>query len=206
MTKTSDQTEKELSIDERLLPNAWFKQCLDELDPGRLFLPGAGEGRSAVYAALQGWEVHAYDRSSNQQRKALARAEEEGVELEYRVGDMEAIQVGEGGYDAIAPLFVQLSPISRKKLHSSMLKGLKEEGYWIMEAFSKEQIAYYSGGPPDIDRLFSLEDIESDLGDLDFLSSKEEEIERFQAERNMGEARVVRIFAKKPFLEGGGVQ
>ena len=37
-------------------PNAFFKACLDGLPaPGRLLLPGEGEGRNAVYAARQGW-------------------------------------------------------------------------------------------------------------------------------------------------------
>lgn len=196
-SRDQDQVEEGTQVDTELHPNPWFRACLDELNPGKLFLPGAGEGRSAVYAALQGWEVHAYDRSSNQQRKALARAEEHGVEIEYTIGDLSALQVEEASYDAIAPLFIHLPPIARKKVHSRLIKGLKEGGYWIMEAFSKEQISYYSGGPPDIDRLFSLEDIVKDLNELELFNSVEEEIELMEGRRNLGPARVVRIFGRK---------
>ncbi|MFB6258804.1 MAG: class I SAM-dependent methyltransferase [Flavobacteriales bacterium] len=197
MSKAWDKVEKEARTEDDLLPNRWLKACLDELEPGKIFIPGAGEGHSAVYAALHGWEVHAYDRSSHQQRKALARAEERGADIEYWVGDMEAIQVGEEAYDAIAPLFVHLPPIPRKKLHARLMKGLKGGGHWIMEAFSKEQISYYSGGPPDIDRLFAIEDIESDLNALDILNSTEEEIELKEGGRSMGPAKVIRLFGKK---------
>ncbi len=197
MSKAWDKAEEEVRTGVELHPNAWFKACLDELEPGRIFIPGAGEGRSAVYAALQGWEVHAYDRSQNQQRKAMLLAEERGVELDYQLGDLDSILLEEAHYDAVAPLFVQLPPIPRKKLHAHLMKGLKGGGHWIMEAFSKEQIAYSSGGPPDIDRLYSLSDIERELDDLELLSSIEEEVELMEGERDLGVARVLRVFAKK---------
>lgn len=197
MSRTQDHLRSELDVGADLHPNPWFQACLDELEPGKLFLPGAGEGRSAVYAALRGWEVHAYDRSSNQQRKALSLAEERGVEIEYTLGDLDAVRIEAEVYDAIAPLFVHLPPISRKKFHAHLLKGLKPGGHWIMEAFSKEQISYYSGGPPDIDRLYALEDIEKDLSDLELHSSVEDEIELMEGSRNLGEAKVLRIFGKR---------
>lgn len=197
MSNAWDKTEKEAKRGTELYPNPWFKACLDELEPGKLFLPGAGEGRSAVYAALQGWEVHAYDRSKNQQRKALALAEEWDVAIEYRLGDLDSVTVEADAYDAIAPLFVHLPPVPRKKFHIRLLKALKEGGHWIMEAFSKAQIAFHSGGPPDIDRLYSLEDIEGDLSDLELLSSLEEETDLMEGGRNLGPAKVLRIHARK---------
>ncbi len=32
-------------------PNAYFKAVVDTLSPGRMLVPGAGEGRDAIYAA-----------------------------------------------------------------------------------------------------------------------------------------------------------
>lgn len=55
-------------------PNLFFCKELGKLKPGRLLLPGEGEGRNAVYAARRGWEVVAFDQSSEGQRKALALA------------------------------------------------------------------------------------------------------------------------------------
>ena len=43
--------------------NGFFRQVLDEMQPGKLLLPGEGEGRNAVYAASRHWEVTAFDQS-----------------------------------------------------------------------------------------------------------------------------------------------
>ncbi|RLD31929.1 MAG: SAM-dependent methyltransferase, partial [Bacteroidetes bacterium] len=37
-------------------PNAFFKSCIDNGKPGKILLPGDGEGRNSVYAARMGWE------------------------------------------------------------------------------------------------------------------------------------------------------
>lgn len=42
-------------------PNQFLRRELDQLDPGLLLLPAEGEGRNAVWAAVNGWKVHAYD-------------------------------------------------------------------------------------------------------------------------------------------------
>jgi len=44
-------------------PNAYFKRFIDMHSPGKILLPGEGEGRNTVYAALNGWEVDAVDLS-----------------------------------------------------------------------------------------------------------------------------------------------
>ena len=38
-------------------PNLFFKNAIDQMEPGKLFLPGEGEGRNAVYAAEHDWDV-----------------------------------------------------------------------------------------------------------------------------------------------------
>ena len=57
-------------------PNAFFKSVIDQLKPGRLLVPGAGEGRDAVYAATLGWQVDAFDSSETGREKALSLAQE----------------------------------------------------------------------------------------------------------------------------------
>jgi hypothetical protein len=44
-------------------PNQYFKQELEKLTPGKILLPGEGEGRNAVFAATQGWKVTARSKS-----------------------------------------------------------------------------------------------------------------------------------------------
>lgn len=42
-------------------PNEFFRNQLQHLRPGKLLVPAEGEGRNAVYAAQQGWQVTAFD-------------------------------------------------------------------------------------------------------------------------------------------------
>ena len=51
------------------LPNTFFKYELSRLRPGKILLPAEGEGRNAVYAAEQGWDVYAFDYSHEAKRK-----------------------------------------------------------------------------------------------------------------------------------------
>jgi len=59
-------------------PNSYFKAFIDTHLPGKVLLPGEGEGRNAVYAALKGWEVTAIDQSIEGLKKATALAEKKG--------------------------------------------------------------------------------------------------------------------------------
>ena len=72
-------------------PNAYFRQQLDALPPGRLLLLAEGEGRNAVYAAKRGWQVTAVDFSDEGRAKALRLAVAQGVRLDYQVADLTAL-------------------------------------------------------------------------------------------------------------------
>lgn len=69
-------------------PNAYFKDMIDGLPPGRVLVPGAGEGRDAVYAATLGWQVVAFDLSSEGRRKALQLASRHQVHIDYHIMDV----------------------------------------------------------------------------------------------------------------------
>ena len=69
-------------------PNVFFKQEIDKLTPGKLLLPCEGEGRNAVYAAVKGWEVSAFDQSVEGMKKAIISAKQSHVEIDSLVVDM----------------------------------------------------------------------------------------------------------------------
>lgn len=45
------------------MPNEYLKQKLAPLPAGTILFGAEGEGRNAVYAATQGWQVSAFDQS-----------------------------------------------------------------------------------------------------------------------------------------------
>ena len=67
----------------------------------------------------------------------------------------------------------------------------------MLEGFSKAQINNDTGGPKDIDMLFSLEEILEDFKSLEVLHASSERIFFDEGLYHQGEADVVRYVGKK---------
>ena len=119
-------------------PNQFFKFFIDAHKPGTILLPAEGEGRNAIYAALKGWKVDAFDFSKVAQEKALKRAKEMKVKINYTVLEIENYKASKQ-YDAVALIYVHLEPELRKIFHNEIAKSLSSEDYLVFEAFTKEQ-------------------------------------------------------------------
>jgi cyclopropane fatty-acyl-phospholipid synthase-like methyltransferase len=133
---------------------------------GKLLLPAEGEGRNAIFAAKAGWEVTAIDSSAVGREKALKFAEDEGVEIEYEILDLQNFEARPDQYDFIAIIFGHFPSDFRQNLHQKFVKSLKAGGHILIEAFAKEQINNTSGGPQDVDMLYSLPLLEEDFSGL----------------------------------------
>ncbi len=179
-------------------PNVFFRSCLDRMRPGRLLLPGEGEGRNAVYAARQGWTVDAFDFSASGREKALRLAARHGVGINYEVADYESAQIEPGTYDAVALIFAHLPENIRRSFHRKLATALAPGGRLILEAYSKEQLGYGTGGPPNEQLLYTLEDLREDFSDLVILQLEKEEAEIREGRYHTGLASVVRLVATRP--------
>lgn len=179
-------------------PNAFFKEAIDRLAAGKLLLPGEGEGRNAIYAAKRGWHVDAFDFSESARVKALQRAAENDVTINYVTGDIEDIIIPVDTYEAVALIYLHLEEEARNKLHALAARSLKVGGHLILEAFSKDQVKNISGGPRDKRLLYDLEDLKSDFKDLHITLAKHETIRLNEGPFHQGKADVVRLIATKP--------
>lgn len=178
-------------------PNEFFKEQIDSLSAGKLLLPGEGEGRNAVYAANNGWDVHAVDWSESAQRKALRFARSQNVLFEYTVKDLLDFFPERENYDAVALIYLHLETEAREIVHRRVIEALAPGGKIILEAYEKEQLGRTSGGPQNIDLLYSLEDIVNDFIDLKFLYLAKEKIFLKEGAAHKGEALVLRLVAEK---------
>jgi SAM-dependent methyltransferase len=148
-------------------PNRYFQQQLEAFDkPGRLLLLAEGEGRNAVYAAAQGWQVTAVDFSENARKKALALAKEEGVLFEYLLTDIQQFDFSAyGNWDVIGLVYAHFPPDWRSAIHQKCADALAPGGHIILEAFNPKQLNRQSGGPKNRDWLYTpsmlLQDFES---------------------------------------------
>jgi SAM-dependent methyltransferase len=177
-------------------PNDFFKQQLDKLKPGKILLPAEGEGRNAVYAASQGWEVMAIDFSIKGKEKALQLAKMKGVNITYEVTRLQEFQSDEK-FDVIGLCFAHFPAELRKQIHQHVLEFLKTGGHVIFEAFSKAQLGNASGGPKTRDMLFSIEDIRDEFTQLEFELLEQKTRELSEGNYHKGKAELIRFVGKK---------
>lgn len=178
-------------------PNRFFREQLDQLAPGRLFLPGEGEGRNAVYAARQGWKVDALDWSCAAKEKALKLADEHAVELSYEVASFSDCKIAQGAYNACGVIFFHLPVTEMAHAVQRMAGGLAPGGTLFMELYSKEQLGRNSGGPQDEDLLYSMGDVHSWLNGLEMLLLEQREVMLDEGPCHTGLASVLRTVARK---------
>ncbi len=178
-------------------PNVFFARSLGPLSPGKLLLPGEGEGRNAAYAASLGWKVDAFDQSSVGAEKAESLAREMGVQISYMVSGVQDFPFETGVYDAIALIYFHAPAPVRQLLHQRVMKALKPGGMLILEAFHTTQLGRDSGGPQVLELLFNKEILLEDFGSLDLDMIEETEVDLDEGLFHRGPAKVVRFRGTK---------
>jgi SAM-dependent methyltransferase len=177
-------------------PNEFFRNFIDNQPAGSILLPAEGEGRNAVYAARKGWKVWAFDFSEEAQKKALAWAGENILTINYEVAELTEWQ-SELEFDAIALIYVHLPPQIRQNVHQKLIQRLKPGGTILLEAFSKKQIEYDSGGPTDPEQLYSPTVLNDDFKELKIEFLQVRLVELDEGIYHNGEASIIRMIAKK---------
>lgn len=178
--------------------NAFFESKLKELAPGKLLLPCEGEGRQAIYAAAQGWEVDAFDQSEVGREKALQWAAKAGLSFRYTLQDATSYRP-KAEYDAVALIFAHLPATHRQQFHRNMAAALQPGGVLLLEGFTPAQLAYTSGGPKDISMLFTVEMLQADFASLEIEWLEEKQVVLNEGPYHQGEAAVIRLIARKAF-------
>jgi SAM-dependent methyltransferase len=178
-------------------PNGFFSSQLERTPSGNILLPGEGEGRNAVSAALKGWSVDAFDQSGIAKEKALALASENRVQINYKVCQLEDFQFIPNHYDCAGLIFFHADNLGRKYLHQKVYESLKPGGTLILEAFHKEQLNNNTGGPKSLEMLFDEETLSSDFASFRILLLEKKEILLNEGSFHQGEASVIRFLGKK---------
>lgn len=178
-------------------PNVFFKSVIDTLTPGALLVPGAGEGRDAVYAATKGWTVTCLDLSDAGRSKAMQLAAENGVTIQYEIGNISAATYAAASFDMITSVFFHLPSASRTRFYENAVKWLKPGGIFVMEAFTPDQLQYTSGGPKDVDLLINAGQVRNEMKGLETILLRESEIILDEGTYHKGKASVVDFAGKK---------
>ncbi len=183
-------------------PNEYFKEQLSKLKPGRILLPADGEGRNAVFAARQGWEVESFDISSEGKRKADLLAEKYELSINYQVGGLEDLTYKPASFDAIGLIFTHFNPKIRAKYHKELITLLKPGGIIISESFSEKHIDYNTanpkvGGPKDVSFLTSLDQIKEEFDGIEIIELYSSEAVLNEGNFHVGKGDVIRFLGRK---------
>ena len=178
-------------------PNAFFKEQLDKLNPGRLLMLAEGEGRNAVYAAKLKWQVDAVDFSEQARLKALKLAEREQVNINYTISDLTEYKIKNNYYDAIGIVFCHLEENDVVNIFAEAQKGLKPNGLIICEVFSVNQLGRNSGGPKNPDLLYTIDKMKILFNELKIIYLDECTVNLNEGILHQGEASVIRYVGKK---------
>lgn len=187
-------------------PNEYLKTVLSEINPGKILFPMEGEGRNAVYAAMHGWKVAAFDQSEEGKKKAELLASKNDVTIDYIVSEIGSISYDKSSFDALALIYAHLPEQLRSRYHKALSELIRPGGILIIEGFSKEHIQYQeknplAGGPKDVTMLYDLEELKRDFPNFEFLEAYETQTELKEGLYHVGTASVVRIVAKKIDIE-----
>lgn len=178
-------------------PNLFFAEQLKTLKPGEILLPCEGEGRNAVFAAVKGWEVRAFDSSEAGKIKAGKLAAENNVDIDYLIDDALTVQYPPNSFDAVAFIYAHFPPAIRKKIHQKAITWLKPGGKILLEVFNPKQLQNTSGGPKDLSMLYTEEMLRDDFEGLTIDQIETKTIELNEGRHHQGKADIIQFVATK---------
>ena len=95
-------------------------------------------------------------------------------------------------------IFCHLPKSARQHVHQQVKKGLQAGGVFIFECYSTEQLAFGTGGPKDINLLYTAEELQQDFAELEILHLAKVEREIHEGQGHTGMSSVIQFIARKP--------
>jgi SAM-dependent methyltransferase len=181
-------------------PNVFLKSCKQLLPQSGWALAVAdGEGRNGVWLAEQGLDVLSIDFSPLAQAKGRALASERGVSVLFELADVHKWNYPEANFDAVVEIFTQFSsPDERRVKWAGMRRTLKPGGLLIIQGYTPKQLEYGTGGPKQIQNLYTREMIEEEFSDFNDLRIVDEERQIHEGTSHVGMSAVIGLTARKP--------
>jgi SAM-dependent methyltransferase len=189
------------------IPVPFLRESIKGLDIRRALCLGAGEGRNAVWLAVQGFETAALDISGVGLDKVVRLAEEHNVDVETVKADITRWDPGQRQWDLITLFYLHLLPEERETAHRLAASILAPGGRIILQGFTPRQQGRGTGGPGGKNpgkpepRLIEPEELAAQFPGLEILMLKELEIPLVGGSFHRGRGIVVRCIARKTETE-----
>lgn len=170
----------------KILPNQARVGCFAE-----------GEGRNAVYLATLGHDVTSFDQSDAGLEKTKELAKENGVTVHTIQMDLVKEKAPRETFDAAVLVFGHVPGPDQSNFINNIIDSVKPGGYVLFELYSKAQIDYKTGGPPNVDNLYDPSDILAWIKDYHCLHFYYGEAERIEGTGHTGMGHVIQVAIKK---------
>lgn len=181
-------------------PNAFLERQADRIKGLDTALAVAdGEGRNGVWLAGLGLDVLSIDGSQVGLDKANALAVRRGVSIVTRQEDVASFDWSARQFDLVVGIFIQFAaPALRDAMFAGMRAALKPGGLLLIEGYGPKQLEYATGGPSQLDQLYTAELLREKFGDLELIELTEYDAELSEGQRHVGTSALVDLVARKP--------
>ena len=181
-------------------PSRFLKHNSDVLQVGDKALAIAdGEGRNSVFMAEKGLQVTAMDSSAVGMEKARRLAAERGVEVDFRLADLQDWDWEANQYDVVAAIFIQFAdPAFRAEIFDGMERALMPGSLLMLHGYTPKQIEYGTGGPPVPELLYTRDMLTDRFGDWDIVRLEEYETELHEGPGHSGMSALIDLIARRP--------
>ena len=197
-----ERWEKRFSVPDYVFgtePNAFLKSQAAALPKSGTALAVAdGEGRNGVWLAERGLDVLSIDWSPTALGKARALARQRGVTLRTAQVDLVQFQWPVAAFDVVAAIFFQfLTPQERAPVFAGMRDALKPGGLLLIEGYRPEQLNYKTGGPSQVENLYTRALLETEFGGLSELQITEHDSMTSEGAGHVGMAALIDLVGRK---------
>ncbi len=185
-------------------PNGFLAHRAELLQAGQTALSIAdGEGRNSVWLAEQGLVVTAIEISAIAVEKARKLARDKHVDIRFLIADMlhadwppaDFIEV----FDWVVGIFIQFAtPAERQRQFAAMKAATRPGGRILLHGYTPKQLEYRTGGPSDIENLYTPELLRAAFSDwpIEELVDYEDEIE--EGPGHKGRSALIGMVARRP--------
>ena len=177
-------------------PNAFLKSKAGLLKPGQKALSIAdGEGRNGVFLAEQGLDVLAMDFSPTALAKSQALARQRSVTEQ---ADLDTWRWPAEAFDVVVAIFFQFcAPQLRTRVFDGIKRALKPGGLLLMEGYTPKQREYKTGGPSEVENLYTRKLLEESFSDFASVEIREYDSEIHEGPGHGGMSALIDLVGRK---------
>jgi SAM-dependent methyltransferase len=153
-------------------PNRFLVRETEALAPGRALDLAGGEGRNALWLAARGWRVTVADFSAVALDRGRARAERDGLTVEWLQADVLRWAPPERGFDLVAVLYLHLREAELRPVLRRAADAVAPAGTLLVVAHDATNLTDGHGGPQDPELLYTPADVTAAIEGLEVVRAE----------------------------------